>query len=196
MWGAVFIVNGISVAICGKRLFVYVLFSFGALTMNGLVLLLCYSTFLTSDTSTAVNWLVVSMAVFGGLITGWLLTKIERLGACLLAGWAGFVLGVFINEAFVMSDSIILHWSITILLFLIAAGLASIWFNEAIMFSTALVGSYFFIRGVGIYAGGFPNEYVLIHQMSDQAMFEWKGRPLLYVYMSGVLVCTVFGTVV
>jgi len=44
----------------------------------------------------------------------------------------------------------------------VAALLSLIWYNQAIILATALVGSYFFVRGVGIFAGGFPNEYVLV----------------------------------
>ena len=42
------------------------------------------------------------------------------------------------------------------------------------MVSTSLIGGYAFIRGISMYAGHFPNEFMLYEDLkNDVYKFEW-----------------------
>lgn len=166
LWGSVFIIMGIFLAFFGRKLFTAALFIVGAMVFIGLILVVFYSTFL-SDSDTLVSWIVITCTIIAGLGIGFLATKLERIGAVLLAGWGGFCCGILINETVLYyAGSAALLWSINCAFALVAGILAWFLFNQAIIISTALIGSYFTMRGIGLYAGGFPNEYVLISMIS------------------------------
>jgi len=166
LWGSVFIVMGCFLAFFGRKLFTAALFIVAAVVFSGLILIIFYSTFL-SDASNWVGWLTISITIILSIGVGFLATKLERLGACLLAGWGGFCAGVLLNETVLYyAGSVALLWIVNCSCAFVAAVLAWFFFNQAIMVATAFVGSYFTMRGLGLYFGGFPNEYVLMEMIS------------------------------
>ena len=62
------------------------------------ILLIFYTTFLKDSTQNWVGWTVLGCAILIGLIAGFFMMKLERVGAAILAGWGGFLLGVMLNE--------------------------------------------------------------------------------------------------
>lgn len=164
LWGSLFIVVGIFLAFLGRKLFNVAVFIIAAVVSAGLILIIFYSTFLEKKTDAWVGWLVVSLAIIVGLGLGYLATKLEKPSASLLAGWGGFCAGVLLNETVLyLAGSAALFWCVNIGLALICAIAAWFLFNQAIIISTALVGSYFTMRGIGLFCGNFPNEYVLLN---------------------------------
>ena len=153
-----------------------------------------YSTFL-SDTTNLVTWIVIICTILVGLLVGFFAMKLEKIGACLLAGWGGFCCGVLLNETVLYyATSVALSWSINVACALVAAILAWFLFNHAIIISTALIGSYFTMRGVGLYAGGFPNEYVLMEMISTGEVAQID--PIFYAYLAGIVVMTIIASLV
>jgi hypothetical protein len=76
----------------------------------------------------------------------------------------------------------------------VAAILVFVTYNHAIILATSLVGSYFFVRGISLYAGGFPNEYLLMKQIKNGVI---ESEPwTFYVYMGSILVATIICAVV
>ncbi len=58
-----------------------------------------------------------------------------------------------------------------------------------------MIGSYFIIRGISLYAGGFPDEnYVidLIKNKEYDTLHEVL-KPIVYVYLAGWLVLFIIG---
>jgi len=47
--------------------------------------------------------------------------------------------------------------------------------QQALIFGTAFMGSYSFIRGVSVFAGGFPNEMTLFSELvaGQEAQVPW-----------------------
>lgn len=57
-----------------------------------------------------------------------------------------------------------------------------------IMFVTAFVGSYFVIRGISLYAGGFPNEIDLTEDVANGEI-DWKSfGKAFYGYLAGIVI--------
>ena len=53
---------------------------------------------------------------------------------------------------------------------------------------TSFLGSYAFVRGISIYAGGFPNEFIY------QNIFERESALRFYIYLVGIVFFTVLFT--
>ena len=62
------------------------------------------------------------------------------------------------------------------------------YFNEGIIFSTSMMGSYMAVRGLGLVFGGFPNEFILLNE-SKLGGFKVV-EPIFYAYLGliGMLV--------
>lgn len=67
-------------------------------------------------------------------------------------------------------------------------------YNHSIILATSLIGSYFFVRGISFYVGGFPNEYLLTKQLRNGVLVAepWT----FYVYLGGILVATIICAIV
>lgn len=194
LWGAAFIIVGFFLALFGQKLFSATLFIIGTLVTVCLIWLLFYSTFLSSSTAGWIGWVVLGCSILLGLAGGFLLYKCQRLGASIIGGWGGFLLGVvFTTTVLWAASSEVAFWIISISFALIAAGLAFMFYYHAVILSTSFTGSYFFIRGISLYAGGFPNEWALIEQIKSGAIDHisyW-----FYLYLFFIIVCFIISTI-
>ena len=128
-----------------------------------LILLFFYALFLSDDTEDWVGWTVMICAGIIGLIVGIIMIKLQRVGAAILAGWGGFMLGLLINETVLYkAKSEALFWCVGIAAAILFAVLTFWIYNEVLIATTSFMGAYFFWRGISLYAGGFPNEFELI----------------------------------
>ena len=99
LWAIIMIVAGLFICLLGRQLFKVTIFLAATFITIAAILLLFYSTFLKSNTEDWVAWTVLAISLVLGLIVGFLATKVLRLGAAVLAGWGGFMIGVLINVA-------------------------------------------------------------------------------------------------
>ena len=190
IWGVLFIVGGIFLGFFGRKLFKAAIFTVTAIIVVFAILLLFYTTFLKSTTEVWVGWLVLCCSIIIGLVAGFFVMKLERLGAALLAGWGGFLLGVMINEMVLyLAESQAVFWSVSIGCAVAAAVLSFFFYEHVLILMTSFGGSYMLIRGISFYAGGFPNEFTLADQLKagdTSAMNNW-----FYLYMVCILLVAV-----
>jgi hypothetical protein len=195
LWGTILIIIGLPLCFAGRKLFSVTLFLIGTLLTMTLILLLFYSTFLTDKTEAWIGWVVLISSIILGLAGGFLLFKCQRLGGACIAGWGGFMGGLLLNTTcFSYAQSEALFWIINIACALVAAGLAIVFFFPAIILATSFTGAYFFIRGISLYAGGFPNEFDLIKQLENGSYphMMWY----VYIYFAFIIIFFIGGAVV
>lgn len=129
LWGSIFILLGVFLAFFGRKLFTFALFIVAAMITVGVILIIFYSTFL-ADTTNTITWIVISCAILLGLGVGFLASKLEKIGACLLSAWGGFCCGILLNETVLYyAGSSALLWSVNCACALVAAILAWFLFN-------------------------------------------------------------------
>jgi hypothetical protein len=186
---------GLFLTFLGRKIFNVAIFIVAAIVVSGLILIIFYSTFLADNTATWLSWLVVSLAIVVGIVCGYLATKVEKIGGALLAGWGGFCLGVVINETVLyLAHSTALFWCVNIGLAVLFAIIGFLLFNQSVIIATSFIGAYMTMRGIGIMAGGFPNEYVLINQIQSGSISNID--PVFYAYLTGIVVQTILGSIV
>lgn len=60
--------------------------------------------------------------------------------------------------------------------------------KSVIILLTAFIGSYAFVRGISLYAGGFPSETEL-HDELEAGIITWETMPKTYYgYLGGIVV--------
>lgn len=94
------LVLGLVVCFLGRKLFRPMLFIAGMVVAVSLIMLLFYTTFLKETTKVWVGWLVLACAIVIGGLFGYLMTRVVKLGAFVLAAWGGFSLSLLIYNAF------------------------------------------------------------------------------------------------
>lgn len=190
IFGPCFIAVGIFFGFVGLGLFKVALFIVSAIAVAGLLLFICYATFLSDNTEVWLGWTMVGVSVALGLVAGFLSVYLENYAAAILAGWGGFLLGVMLNETVLwLANAAWLFWVVNISFAIIFAILGFCFIDHAIVFATSFIGAYMMLKGIGIMAGGFPNIYVLIKMIKSGAIDSID--PAFYGYMAGIVVMTI-----
>jgi len=178
---------GLFFCFLGYKMFQLALFIVATLVIGGLLLFICYSTFMSTATSAALSWTMFGVCCALGLVAGFLSIKLQSLAGAVLAAWGGFLLGVLFNETCLYTvGSVALFWCINIAFALICFVLGYKFTKHAEAIATSFIGSFLTMKGLGIMFGGFPNIYALIHMIEDGA---WSSIPSsFYGYLAGIVV--------
>lgn len=115
-----------------------------------------------------------------------------RLGAAILAGWGGATCGLILYSAVIYKAEMEwLFWFTIVLCSLCAALVAFIILDEAVIISTALLGSYALVRGTACYAGHYYNE-VTMAKMASEGLLD-DVDPWYWAYFSGFFIMVAIG---
>ena len=117
----------------------------------------------------AVMSFVVSATI--AIFVGWFIKRIQRTGIAIVGSVAGFFLG------FLLYTFVFVQWiqHVALLVSLCAIGaitlgsLAWKFDRHLIIYLTAFIGAYSFIRGISMFAGHYPNEVLLYQQLQNNA---------------------------
>lgn len=115
-------------------------------------------------------WVCICVdAVLSGVL-GWLSLKLLKPAIAALGGLGGFLLGSSVYTMFLGQVSGMPAWTILatgILVGIICFILAWKYARMAVVLSTALIGSYLFMRGWSYLLGGYPNEGQIFADLSE-----------------------------
>jgi hypothetical protein len=113
-----------------------------------------YTTVFAKNTLNSVGWVVLVCSVIVGLGVGFIFVKAPKAGSFFLGAIGGFGLALLLfNCVFYLTDSYWTLYSMAIGLALIN-GLVTLYQSEPLLIHGAsLMGSYFFITGIGMLAG-------------------------------------------
>jgi len=187
--GAVMIVVGLFLAFFGNKFVNFVLGLVGFIASSIVLLYVAMWMVELSNKNPKewVMWTVLAVCLILGLVIGYLVVKSRKVGIAILAGWGGATVGFIITTAFVI-ESKAAYWGVILGCVIVCAFFAFKTEKKVIMLGTALVGSYISIRGISMYAGGFPNESAL-HSELESGALTWDTFPkTFYAYFAGILV--------
>eukprot|EP00352_Strombidinopsis_acuminata_P003500 CAMPEP_0176379830 /NCGR_PEP_ID=MMETSP0126-20121128/30639_1 /TAXON_ID=141414 ORGANISM="Strombidinopsis acuminatum, Strain SPMC142" /NCGR_SAMPLE_ID=MMETSP0126 /ASSEMBLY_ACC=CAM_ASM_000229 /LENGTH=146 /DNA_ID=CAMNT_0017742777 /DNA_START=904 /DNA_END=1344 /DNA_ORIENTATION=+ len=124
-----------------------------------------------------------------------LLVKFNKFAAAVIGAWAGYILGLFLNDLALWPIGLAwVFWLVNIGCAIVCAVLAYNFFNPAVILGTAFIGAYALMRGIGMYAGGFQNEYTIATEIGSGAADNilWT----TYAYLVGILIMFIVGSIV
>lgn len=165
LFGLILIGVGLFVGFFGKKLLKPTIFLVGAIAIILVLSVLLFTVFLDANSSSTTEWVVFGVSCAIGIVGGLLLAYLARFGVALLSAWGGVCLGLMLYSSFVYKIDNSTQWAFwvfVILMGLAGAALGYFLFNHALILSTSVIGSYFVIRGISFFAGGFPNEQLII----------------------------------
>jgi hypothetical protein len=159
LYGAVAILIGLVFCFAGNALIDGILFLTGALlSFAGL----SYVTFailehLDKDPTETVQWCIVAGCAVVGILLGIAIKRVRSIGIAALAAWGGVALGLLIVTTFVIANQYA-KWGIIAGCAVVLGYLAFRVEKNVMIGVTGVLGSYMFVRGISMYAGGYPNE--------------------------------------
>ena len=103
------------------------------------------------------KWLSLVGIVALSVFLGWVVMRARKYGIGLVAAWGGVMIGFIITTAFVIGPA----WAYYLIL--VACAVLCFWIaikieKTVVILMTAFIGAYALVRGVSLYAGGFPSE--------------------------------------
>lgn len=200
LWGAVLIVFGLLLAFCGNKFMTVVI---SLVTALAVCIFGIYLTSMFVDTvfdpenvwEYAV-WVILGIWAIIGILAGVFIGKKRKWGIAVVGAFGGVMLGLLLTTIFgSLIDNAVVYYLIIascgILAFIIAFKVEKF----VLIISTSFIGSYFIIRGISMYAGGFPNETQL-HTMVRDGLVDWSSFPkIFFAYLAGILVLTICTTI-
>jgi hypothetical protein len=150
-------------------------------------MLICYSTFARDNDKQWVGWLIFVVSITIGIGVGFVFIKYPKIGGFALASWGGFSMGLLIYDAFLYKiESQAALWSFAVGLGLLYGIILLFFFDHILIHSTAMLGSFMFIYGIGMVAGHYANPFTIV-ELLDNNQFD-SIDPLFYAYFGGNLV--------
>lgn len=179
----------------GGKLFRITIMLFGIVSAVASISFLLFFILEINDLSQTMIWLCLLSAASIGTIIGYFLTKIIRVGVFVIGCWTGVILAIVLDSMIFYRFHLTYFLYIMIVCFVAIFGwLAYKYYEYVLIFSSSTLGSYFFIRGLSLIIGGYPNETDVLEQVKHGVYVEipWT----FYLYLLFMLVLSVFGVVV
>jgi len=156
--GIILIVGGGGLTFAGAKLILIAFTLLVGLTVTGVLFMVTYNLFIPSGSSSGLYIGVMIVCLLIGGVLGYLSQKFAKAWATtLLATWAGFVaMSLLVKAAGIYNSTAVICLSIA---GAVGGGFLGKKLDKHIKsFGTAFIGSYLLIRGIGVYAGGYPSE--------------------------------------
>ena len=193
MFGIIFIIFGIYNTFFGGRMFKATIVLFGIVSTVGLVFFCLYFIFEVNNKMPEwLSWVAFLNSCCVGAVIGYFMTKIIKIGVCIIGCWTGVIFAILLDSLiFNLFNSAIILYILIVIFVMICGFLAYRYYEYVLIFSTAILGSYFFIRGISLLAGGFPSEMDLLEQIKNGTLVEipWT----FYLYFAFIFLLSIIG---
>lgn len=196
LFGLGMIVVGIFVGFFGRKLIHPTICMIGTLVFVTISAWLIFTLAFDRDSSEVTEWIVFGVCCVVGIFVGLLLAWLAKYTAAGLSAYGAVCLGLILYTSFLFkydNDKQVLFWIFIIAMGIVGGVLGFVLYNHALIISTSIIGSYLFIRGISMYAGGFPNEMLIIEQIKNGQIADFN--PAFWGYFAGFVILFIGMTV-
>lgn len=191
-FGLGLIILGLFVGFFGRKFIPITIFSIGTLVFVGISSWLIFRLAFDRDSSQVTEWIVFGVCCVVGIFVGILLAWLAKYTAAGLSAYGAVCLGLILYTSFLYkwdNDKQVLFYLFLVGMGIVGGILGFVLYNHALIISTSIIGSYLFIRGISLYAGGFPNEMLIIEQIKHGQISEFPGT--FWAYFSGFILLAI-----
>jgi len=157
--GALMIAGGLFLNLKGNQFVNFVIGFVGFLAASVIFLELSFYGLASEDVQTEewILWTILVVCLIAGGLVGALLVKARKIGLAILAAWGGVTLGLLLTTTIVIENTYAFY-GLIVLCAVVCFYAAYKTERYVIMIASAHIGAYLFVRGISLYAGGFPSE--------------------------------------
>ena len=131
-------------------------------------------------------WVIFGGALLAGGLAAWMITKCRKFGIGLLAACGGIALGILICQMTAINNTII-YYAILGACAIGTCILVSFLEKPLCIAITSFLGSYMLVRGVSLFAGGYPSEFQ-VAELIKQHIMPWTQYKWFWAYLVAVLI--------
>ena len=202
IFGSALILIGLFELFLGQKLVTATIFIFSAAIVVLFVFVFFFQFILPGGVNETVFWFVLAIAIIVGLVLGYFVAKYkDKFFGIIMGALLGYIIGqILYNLA--LNRININQTALQIIVYVLCIGvciaLSILLFNIVTIFATALIGAYAVIRGISIFAGGFPNETTIADLVKNEETEQLKKLLtwIVYLYLGGWVILFVIGLVV
>lgn len=173
----------------GGRHFEATMFFAAQISIAALLLCLLFASAMPSGTPEWSVWLSLCVSLGIGAGVGAAAKRWSRVGVLFVGALLGSFIGMAIFNSLVARISsgnpLLGLWMTIMVTAIIIAGLSMIFFDNAVIFGSSIVGSYLFFRGISVFLGGYPNEFIIYQDYSNNKISE---MPMSFMIYTGVII--------
>jgi len=192
LFGLGMILMGLFIGFLGRKLIHPTICMVGTLLFVTLSAWLIFTLAFDRDSSEVTEWIVFGVCCVVGIFVGLLMAWLAKYTAAGLSAYGAVCLGLILYSSFLYkydNDKQVLFWIFLIAMGIVGGVLGFVLYNHALIISTSIIGSYLFIRGISLYAGGFPNEMLIIEQIKNGQLQDFPGT--FWAYFAGFVILTI-----
>lgn len=175
----------------GEKIFGITVFVMSFIFSFLVLLIVAVTLFVRYDSSSLWIGFLLTIILCCSLATGYLVSKLRRLGIIICGATAGLFVCILLNQLFLWrvnsQPSYLFYYNSLAIFILIGAITAYEFENQIVIVATSLIGSYITVRTYSIIFGGFPNELSL-----NQNIFNHLGEISIAAYVYCVLIIGLF----
>ena len=184
---------GLFNCLLGRRLSKYTAFILCVVVVT--ILILIFSQYvLPSGCAEWIIWVMLAVGVILGVTGGvFLFIYHDKVISIVAGGLAGLFLGQLLYNFFgnrIPANGIAINIVFVVVAIGVMIGIAFIFKNFIVIFATSIIGSYCFIRGISLFAGGYPNEITILDLRTEDEteqldkLLGWE----FYLYLSAMVI--------
>lgn len=203
IFGSALILIGLFELFLGQKLVTATIFIFSAALVVLFVFVFFFQFIIPGGVDPTVFWIVLAIAIIVGLVLGYFVAKYkDKFFGIIMGALLGYIIGQILYNLALNRITGMNQTLLQVIVYVISIGvciaLGILLFNIVTIFATALIGAYAVIRGISIFAGGFPNETTLADLVKRKEMQQlenlltWK----VYLYLAGWALLFIVGLVV
>lgn len=172
--GSVLIGIGLYFALLGLKSMRITIFVVALLSTTGFIFIITFQFIVPSVQNYLIVWIVLGFSVALGVVIGFVFSYYKKFFYAVFGAVLGFILASFIYILLlrlINIDPNLMYW-LTVGIFVVAFSLLTVFFHKyLIIIATSIVGSYSFVRGISLFTGGYPSEFLIIDYIKKG---EWE----------------------
>lgn len=189
------ILFGVYNILLGGKMFRVTILLFGIISTVAFVFFLLFFILEIEDMSQLLIWLWLFSSISLGAVIGYFMTRIIKVGVCVIGWWTGLVFAILLDSLIFNRFHMAFFLYFLIAIFVALFGLLAYkYYQYVLIFSSAILGSYFLVRGSSLLIGGYPNEMDLLDQLKHGTFIDipWS----FYLYLLFIVAFSIFGVIV
>jgi len=180
----VLIVLGIFLMLFGGRYYRATMFLCAELGVSSVLMVLLFAALLPAGAPEWAVWLALLMSLGLGFGFGLAAMRWSRVGVLVVGTVVGSFVGLACFNTFFykMSEgnALLGLWLTIMICATLVAGLSMLFFDNTIIIGSSLVGSYLLFRGISVFAGGYPNEFLIYQDYQNSKLRQMPASFMVY----------------
>lgn len=191
--GAIAICIGVFLNFFGLKIFRVTLFIIGAI-IGFMAASMIFTQFLGAEEAfEAWQFIVIGIGcLICATVLGFVFAIIYKVGIVALCAFFGITIWLVIYDSCLTSQPTYILYTGCIISAAVFGILSILFLRHIVIISTSFIGSYLFIRGISVYAGGFPNVFLIYDMIKSGAHFD----NVFYIYLGAIILLTLAGVIV